>query len=73
MPSIAASVVFTALSTLFNLYAMRRGALIVGAGRGSLLEDLRRSPALLADFLLCGPRWLLRGAAARGVKVSENL
>jgi hypothetical protein len=59
MPSIVASVVFTALSTLFNLYAMRRGALIVGAGRGSLLEDLRRTPALLADFLLWGPRRLL--------------
>ncbi len=32
MPSIAASVVFTVLSTLFNLYAMRRGALTVGSG-----------------------------------------
>lgn len=71
MPSIAASVVFTALSTLFNLYAMRRGALIVGAGRGSLLQDLRRTPALLADFLLWGPRRLLARSAA--VKVRENL
>jgi hypothetical protein len=72
LPSIAASVVFTALSTLFNLYAMRRGALIVGTGRGSLREDLRRSPALLRDFLLCGPRWLMRETAERGVKTSEN-
>ena len=72
MPSIAASVVFTVLSTLFNLYAMRRGALIVGAGRGSLLEDLRRSPKLLWEFLMCGPRWLMRGTAERAVKVSEN-
>lgn len=63
MPSIVASVVFTVLSTLFNLYAMRRGSLIVGAGRGSLLEDLRRSPKLLWDFLLCGPRWLMRETA----------
>jgi hypothetical protein len=72
MPSIAASVVFTVLSTLFNLYAMRRGALIVGVGRGSLVEDLRRSPALLWDFLLCGPKWLMRGTAERAGKVSEN-
>jgi hypothetical protein len=72
MPSIAASVVFTMLSTLFNLYAMRRGALLVGTGRGSLLEDLRRSPALLWNFLLCGPRWLMRETAERAVKVSEN-
>jgi hypothetical protein len=72
LPSIAASVVFTMLSTLFNLYAMRRGALIVGTGRGSLLEDLRRSPALLWNFLLCGPRWLMRETAERVVKVSEH-
>jgi hypothetical protein len=72
MPSIAASVVFTMLSSLFNLYAMRRGALIVGTGRGSLLEDLRRSPALLWNFLLCGPRWFMRETAERAVKISEN-
>jgi hypothetical protein len=72
MPSIAASVVFTMLSTLFNLYAMRRGALRVGTGRGSLLEDLRRSPALLWNFLLCGPRWLMRETAEPPVKVPEN-
>ena len=71
IPSIAASVVFTAVSTLFNLYAMLRGALIVGAGRGSLLQDLRRTPALLGDFLLWGPRRLLARSAA--VKARENL
>jgi hypothetical protein len=56
VPSIAASVVFTALSTLFNLFAMRRGALIVCAGRASLLEDLRRMPGLLLDFVMLLPR-----------------
>jgi hypothetical protein len=71
MPSIAASVVFTAVSTLFNLYAMRRGALTVGAGRGSLLEDLRRTPVLLADFLLWGPRRLfVRSEAVQARKNS---
>jgi len=65
--SITASVVFTALSTLFNLYAMKRGALIVGAGRGSLLEDLRRMPRLVLDFMLLAPRWLLRGGCGAGL------
>ena len=32
--SIAVSAAFTALSTAFNLFAMRRGALVVGPGRG---------------------------------------
>ncbi|HME12802.1 MAG TPA: hypothetical protein VKF79_08080 [Candidatus Acidoferrum sp.] len=63
VPSITASLIFTALSTLFNLYAMRHGALIVGSGRGSLLEDLRRMPGLVLDFILLIPRRLIAGAA----------
>ena len=49
--SILASVVFTALSTAFNLFAMRRGALIVGDGSRSLLHDLLQMPTLFAAFL----------------------
>jgi hypothetical protein len=62
-PSITASVIFTAISTLFNLYAMRRGALLVGSGHGSLREDLRRMPGLLLDFILVLPRRLMAGPA----------
>jgi len=58
--SIVASVVFTALSTLFNLYAMRRGALLVGAGCASVASDLRRVPRLLGGFLAAGPLALYR-------------
>ena len=50
--SIFASVVLTAVSTAFNLYAMRRGALIIGDGSGSLLQDLTRMPSLFASFLV---------------------
>ena len=72
-PSITASVVFTALSTLFNLYAMRRGALIVGAGRQSLREDLRRMPGMLGDFLMLVPRMLWRSRApVRVAKIEEH-
>lgn len=49
--SIILSVFFTILSTLFNLYAMRRGALIVGEGRSSLWQDLRRMPRLILAFI----------------------
>jgi hypothetical protein len=49
--SVAASLVFTAVSTLFTLFAMRRGVLIVGEGGGSLLSDLRRMPRLVLTFL----------------------
>ena len=62
VPSIIASVVFTALSTLFNFFAMRRGALIVGAGRGSLSSDVRRLPRLLLEFVCWLPKRLLRSS-----------
>lgn len=63
--SIIASVIFTALSTLFNLYAMRRGALLVGAGSDSVKADLKRVPRLLAGFLAEGPLIVYRWARGR--------
>ena len=50
--SIGASIVFTVLSTAFNLFAMRRGALIVGEGSRSLWHDLAQMPSLFAAFIL---------------------
>lgn len=55
--SILASMLLTAFSSLFNLYVMRRGALIVGAGHSSLTADLRRMPLLIMDFTLLIPRY----------------
>lgn len=49
--SIAVSVAFTMITTSFNLFAMRRGALIVGDGQQTLGDDLRRLPVLMAAFL----------------------
>jgi hypothetical protein len=49
--SMVTSVMFTGLSTTFNLFAMRRGALIAGAGSRPLWSDLARMPALMAAFL----------------------
>jgi hypothetical protein len=60
LPSILASVILTAFSTLFNFYVMRRGALIVGYGRGSLGADLLRLPRLAFDFITWLPRYLIR-------------
>jgi hypothetical protein len=49
--SIGISVLFTVFSTSFNLFAMRRGALIIGDGSRSLLDDFRRMPALIGAFV----------------------
>jgi hypothetical protein len=48
--SIAASVCFTLLSTLFNLHAMQRGVLVTGSGSAPFLADLRQLPRTLASF-----------------------
>src|SRR5262249_50291441 len=64
--SILASVSFSALSGLFNLFAMRRGVLIVGEGQHSILEDLRRLPVVIGAFLMAAPRFALRLAIGGG-------
>jgi hypothetical protein len=56
------SSVLSALSSLFNWYAMNRGTLLVGDEGGSFGSDLRRIPVLVGRFLLLAPRWLLRRA-----------
>jgi fatty acid desaturase len=68
--SILVSAAFTGLSTLFNLFAMRRGALIVGEGRGSLVDDLCRMPLLLVSFVLTAGRTGV--AAARRLLVLDS-
>jgi hypothetical protein len=52
---VIASVCFTTVSTLFNLYAMRRGALVTGEGQQPLSSDMKRMPRLIAGFLVAGP------------------
>jgi hypothetical protein len=49
--SVIASIAFSVLTTAFNLFAMRRGVLIVGPGRQSLRADLARLPALIVAFV----------------------
>jgi len=60
LPSILSSIILTVFSTLFNFYVMRRGTLIVGAGRTSLAADLLRIPGHAFDFLAWLPRYLIR-------------
>lgn len=63
--SIIVSVCFSMLSAAFNLFAMRRGAFIVGAERQSLRADLQQVPRLIVDFLTALPRALWQQHRAR--------
>ena len=49
----AISVLISVLSSVFNLFAMRDGVLLVGAGEEtkSLWEDAKRIPALILEFM----------------------
>ena len=67
--SLIASVAFTITSTLFNLYAMRQGALVVGARGSSLVADLRRMPRLLGGFLAAGPLAVCSAVATQSARV----
>lgn len=60
--SMLASVAFTILSTAFNVFAMRRGALIVGGGSQSLSRDLQRIPRLTVEFVAAAVAVLRRTA-----------
>jgi len=58
--SILASAGFTAISSVFNWYAMRKGVFVVGEGSASLGADLRRIPRILYEFVVLGPVSLWR-------------
>jgi len=45
--TIAASLIVTAVSTLFELFAMRHGFFIIGQNSGSLVQDIKRLPELI--------------------------
>jgi hypothetical protein len=62
--NIVSSVCFTVISTLFNLYAMRRGVLVTGGGAGSVASDMRRIPGLIGGFVASGPLALYRALRA---------
>ena len=53
--SIGASFCFTAVSTVFNLHAMRNGVLIAGRSGHALLTDLRLLPGVVLSFFFPPP------------------
>lgn len=60
----AVSVLFSVISAMFNLFIMRHGVLLVGAGRetGTFFSDLRRIPMLILEFMSYLPTEMIRFA-----------
>ena len=50
--ALAISVLFSVISVLFNLFAMRHGVLLVGAGEetGKFIDDVKRIPRMVGEF-----------------------
>lgn len=57
--TIAASLILTCLSVLFELYAMRHGILVMGKTSGSLWQDLRSLRKLGRESVEEGWRWMV--------------
>lgn len=58
--SIISSMSFTVISTLFNVYAMRRGTMVVGKNAASIGQDMRAMPRVIGGFLAVIPLWVMR-------------
>ncbi len=58
----AISVLFSVVSAMFNLYLMRRGVLLVGAGEETqtLRNDFKRIPFMISEFIKILPLMIIR-------------
>jgi len=63
--------VFAAISALFHLHVMRRGAFLTGDCGRTLVDDFRRMPGLIAGFAL-KPVTVSRSLAARTLRVLQG-
>ncbi len=68
--ALAISIGVSMISGAFELFAMRRGTLVVTEHSQSLLHDIMRFPRLVADFFRTGFRVLFR--AGRGALGDEK-
>lgn len=59
------SSLFSVLSACFNLFAMRRGVLLTGSERRTLLEDFRALPLVVWQFMTAIPRTLIKAVRSK--------
>lgn len=52
--TVIVSMIYTAISTLVEVFAMRRGILVMGPNSGSLLQDLKKGSELIFAFCAKG-------------------
>jgi hypothetical protein len=67
-----ASVMCTAVCTLFELFAMRQGVFVMGQSRDSLANDLKRIPTLLVAFFAAGLQLLVAPIRGIGTRMMDS-
>lgn len=70
--SIISSVIFTVVSTLFNLYTMRRRVLMVGSESRSFVADFHALPRIIGGFLAVAPLALWRLAKRTSLDLPQE-
>lgn len=72
--AILISISFSVLSAIFNLFAMRRGALLVKDKREqSLLKDLAGMPRIVAEFIFYPFVWIWRKSKKKVERLNQHL
>ena len=59
-----ASFCFAGIASGFNWYAQRKGVMLSGDGEPSFAKDLRAIPGVILDFVLAGPKTVLRAMSS---------
>ena len=60
--SILVSISYTAMAMLFNLYAMRRGVMVVGDRQRPFLDDMKMIPSIAVGFAVAAALLVRRAA-----------
>jgi hypothetical protein len=63
--SMTASLALSVFSTIFGLFVMRRGVMVVDEVRRPFGDDLKQLPRLVVEFVLLLPRTIIRYACRR--------
>jgi len=68
--TLAVSVLFSVISAIFNIFMMRNGVMLVGAGdeTNSFLDDLKSIPRLILEFILVLPKQIITSFKARNIQ-----
>jgi len=69
--SMLASIALSAVATVFNQFAMRRGVLVVGANCRTFVDDLKQLPSLCFAFVRVPFAWLRGGTSSPAISARE--